>query len=319
MKLLKDIPQEKYNDTIYINDFLNSHDTIGNEKNVNYNGIFHIHWRGPIDNDKVILQIKSTLATQKVFKIYFWIEDNLTTMMSSGYNKLIQFHKYVEIKEFNKNIFNQATGNINNKEKIWSYYSRHHGDRRYKTDILRWVILNIYGGVYTDADTLLLRDLRDIKINNWSSKWGVDPYAECCILKLEKGSDMYEQMYLNNPNNPQCFLLIQNNLPEAFNYKYDNLTFTSLPSAFFDIVWNLEMLKHRDLLFLTFSEFEHFFENTDIEITLDNFFKGCFAYHWHNRWDFPELKNSFAGKLNQQFDKIIEQKYNIKPIKIFQQ
>lgn len=315
MKTFEDIPYEKYNDTKYCYEYLNSHETIGNE-DAQYNGIFHIHWRGSVDNNKVILQLKSILATQDVEKIFFWIENPIATKMSLGYMHLYQLRKYVEIKVFDKTIFDQAIGNTKNKERIWIYYNGFHGDRRYKTDILRWIILNIYGGVYTDADTLLLRNLKQLKINNYSSKWGVEPYAEGCIIKLEKGSDVYEQMYLNNPNNQQCFLLITKSLPEAFNYKYDNLNFTSLPSSFFDIVWSEE---NKDLPFLTFNNFNYFFKKTNREITLDNFFKGCFAYHWHNRWDEPEYKESFAGRLNTHIDKIIEEKYSLKLNKIFNQ
>jgi len=315
MKLLTDIPIEKYNDTEYCYNFLNSHETIGGE-NSEYNGFFHIHWRGPLDNNKIILQIKSILATQHVEKIYFWIEDLEVTKNSLNFPNLYQFKDYVEIKVFNRNIIAKAPGSKGVKTWVMHYYDQPHGDYRYKTDMFRWIVLSIYGGVYTDADTLMLRDIRDIKINNWSSKWGVDPFAECCILKLEKGSDAYEQMFRNDPQNPQCFLNIQNNLPQAFSYKYDNLRITSLPSAFFDIVWN--EWGNEKLKFLNFNTFPKFFELTDKEVTIDTFFKGCFAFHWHNRWDAPELKNSFAGRLNVDLDRIIKEKYNITPIKIFQ-
>jgi len=315
MKILKDIPKDKYDDYKYCLDYLRTNKTIGNEENVDYRGIFHVHWRGPIDTDKVILQIKSTLATQHVEKIYFWIENLLTTMISPSYVKLNQFRKYVEVKIFDKNILNLIKGEQKHKDKIWQYYSMHHADRRYKTDILRWVITSIYGGIYTDADTLMLRDVRDIKINNWSSKWGTGDFAEACILKLEKGSNVYEQMYLNNPNSIQCFLLLKDSMPDAFSFRYDNLDFTALPTAFFDIVWSYD---NRDIDGIKFLSFGDFFKSTTDEITLDNFMKGCFAYHWHNHWTSPELKKSYAGRLNADIDRIIEEKYNIKPIKIFQ-
>ncbi len=313
MELLKDIPFEKYNDPEYCYNYLNTHKTIGNEE-TEYNGLFHVHWRGPVDNDKIILQLKSTLATQDVEKIFFWIENPLITLTSPSYIKLNQLRKYVEIKTFDKSIFDQATGNSKNKEKIWMYYNGFQGDKRYKTDIFRWIILNIYGGVYTDLDTFLLRDVKDIKLKNWCSKWGVNEYIEACILKLEKGSDVYEQMYLNNPHTSQCFNLYTGNFPEAWSYKHKNLNITSLPTAFFDIVWPNE---NTDLPFFTLNNFDLFFKETEKEVTLENFFKGCFAYHWHNRWNEPELKNSFAGKLNKHLDKIIEEKYNIKPYQIF--
>ena len=110
MEILKDLSKEEYNDYRSCLKFLKENKTIGNE-DADYNGIFHVHWRRPIDNDKVILQIKSTLATQKVNKIYFWIEDELVTKgfppnkLSLGYSKLLQFKDYVEFKVFDKNYF----------------------------------------------------------------------------------------------------------------------------------------------------------------------------------------------------------------------
>lgn len=314
MNLFKEIPKEKYNNTQYCYEYLNNNKIIGNEE-TEYNGIFHLHWRGPINNDKILLQIKSTLATQEVKKIYLWIEDFLVTMNSPNYPKILQFNKFVQTRIFNRDIINMAPGNQKNKDKIIQYFEFHHRDYRYKTDIFRWIILSIYGGVYTDADTLLLRDLRNIRIKNWSSKWGVEEYAEACILKLEKGSNVYEQMYLNNPNNPKCFLLLANSMPAAYDFRYDNLKFTSLPSDFFDIAWGKE--NKTDLEFLVFNNMHLFFKKTDKDINLNNFFKGCFAYHWHNQWNELELKNSFAGRLNQDFDRIIKDKYNITPVKIF--
>ena len=320
MKLLNNFPEEQYDNHEYCLQYLKDNKTIGDELDTEYNGIFHIHWRGPIDNDKVILQIKSTLATQKVSKIYFWIENKLVSLMSPSYTKLLQFRKYVEIKVFDKKVFNQIEGNQKNKDKIWLYYSQNHSDRRYKTDILRWVILSIYGGIYTDADTLLLRDLRDIKINNWSNAWATFKISQCaegCAIKLEKGSNVYEQMYLNDPTNIQCYLNIdKTSCPSAYHIRHKNLNFTILPSPFFDVMWSTEPREVDGINF--YDDFGIFFKETNRDTNLDNFMKGCFSYHWHNFWSAPELKRSYAGRLNADIDKIIQEKYNIVPQKIFQ-
>ena len=103
-------------------------------------------------------------------------------------------------------------------------------------------------------------------------------------------------------------------MPTAWSYEHKNLNITSLPSSFFDIVWNEE---DKNVPYLTFNNFNYFFQHTDKNVTLNNFMKGCFAYHWHNRWNDLELRNSYAGKLNAHIDEIIEQKYNFKPYKIF--
>lgn len=320
MNTLIDIPYDKYEDVEYVYEYLNTHSTIGYEEDVEYNGIFHVHWRGPIDNDKVILQLKSILATQQVEKIFFWIENSLVTFMSPSYVKLNQFKKYVDIKMFDKTIMSQASGDPKNTEVIWSYYNRHHNDYRYKSDILRWVILDIYGGVYKDVDNILLRDLTEVRLNNWSCKWPVKPYAEASCLKLQKGTKVYEQMYLNNPTNPKCFLMMFPPLYmlEAYNMKYDNLKFTVLPTPMTDIVFSSGFHDYKDKSIMTINSWDEFFQETDKNITLETFFKGCINYHWHNRYNAPELKKSPAGQLNKQFDEIIEAKYNIKPIPIFQ-
>ena len=116
--------------------------------------------------------------------------------------------------------------------------------------------------------------------------------------------------------------MLKNDLPEAYSFRYDNLNFTALPSSFFDILWGHDDCYLRpgaevEIGNLRMKTFSNFFEEINDEISIDNFFSGCFAFHWHNRWDAPELKNSYAGKLNSDLDRIIKEKYNINPMKIF--
>jgi len=326
MRTFNEIPKEEYNNYKFCLEYLRNNKTIGTEE-VEHDGIFHVHWRGPIDNNKVILQIKSILATQYVTKIYFWIENELVTKgfppnpMSPGYPKLMQFRKYVEIKVFDKSIFNQITCSQKDKDKIWEYYNTgSQSGYRYKTDVFRWIVTSIYGGVYSDMDTLFLRDIRDIHINNYSSTWPPGGFAELCILKVQKASDLYHKFYLNNPSNKECFLLIDppTYMPRAFAWDVDNLNFVSLPTSFFDPLWGTMGGDGVDVDGVKLVNFGEFFERTNVEVTIDTFFKGCFTYHWHNHWKDPEYKDSYAGRLNQDIDRIIIEKYGITPAKIFQ-
>lgn len=298
------IPLSKYNDKEFLYNYLNGNKTIGDE-DPDYNGIFHVHWRGPIDNDKILIQIKSILATQDVQKIYFWIEDPLITMSSPGYAQIARF-KEVEFKVFDKEEFWNVKGTLKAKEKVWQYYTMQTGDKRYKTDILRFIVLSIYGGVYSDLDLLYLRNVKDIKLNNWSSKWATDPYAECCILKLEQGSDIWEEIYNNNPNDKNCFSMFKpgHNANLAFDWEYDNLSFYSLPSPFFDMIWGMGS-QNRDMPFLPFHTFDQFFEKSEKDFSLETFLPGCFAYHWHNRWDKPIHPQSPMAKLNRSLDETL--------------
>ena len=48
---------------------------------------------------------------------------------------------------------------------------------------------------------------------------------------------------------------------------------------------------------------ENFFENTSIKYTFNNFFRGCFCYHWHNKWNKTIENNSIIELLNKIIDK----------------
>jgi len=49
--------------------------------------------------------------------------------------------------------------------------------------------------------------------------------------------------------------------------------------------------------------FETFFENTEKIYTFDNFFKGAFCYHWHNKWNAPLYDNCILKQLSNIIDK----------------
>lgn len=317
MKLFMDIPIKKYNDLFVGLKYLRTHKTIGNE-DAKYNGIFHVHWRGEI-TDKQLLVVKSILCTQKFSKIYFWIENEIKSITSPSYPKLLQFSKFVDVKIFDNSIIDMLNIELNIRNKIKEYYNRMgYIDIRYKSDVFRFIVLTIFGGVYVDLDMFLLRDLSEIKINQWCSKMGpTSNLGDGAILKLNKNSDECKKIYLNDPHNSQCYII-----SNSLDYKHKNLNITSLPSSFFDILWGHHHSQqgksglHIDDIKMT--DFDDFFKETNNKVTMNTFFKGCFAFHWHNQWDAPELKDSFAGKLNTDMDKIIKEKYNITPTKIFQ-
>jgi hypothetical protein len=44
-------------------------------------------------------------------------------------------------------------------------------------------------------------------------------------------------------------------------------------------------------------DFHCFFENTDKKYDFDNFFKGSFCFHWHNKWNISIHENSIISQL----------------------
>jgi len=61
---------------------------------------------------------------------------------------------------------------------------------------------------------------------------------------------------------------------------------TVLPCGWFDPAW-----LDKDI--------RQFFYKNKNNLSLDQFFKRAFVYHWHNRWNFPVNKNSIIDDLYQ--------------------
>jgi hypothetical protein len=63
------------------------------------------------------------------------------------------------------------------------------------SDLFRLVILHNYGGLYFDADVVLLRDFAPILGGEWLYAWGSScNYANGAITSMKKGSDLVVRM-----------------------------------------------------------------------------------------------------------------------------
>ena len=275
MKLLSNIPKEKYNNVSYCLDYLNNNSIIGSEENNNDSNIFHCFWKGHL-NELHKLCIESIFRTQKVEKIILWCHDNFEIMMSP-----ITL-KGVEIRQFNRDEFEKMNVKKSIKDGMFSRYNSlvslpnikgpYAADLAYASDIFRFVVLHNYGGIYFDLDILFLRDFNEIKINKWVSQWGTEWCGNACVMKLPKNHDLIETIYnkYQKPFYPTTTFILDN-----------ILDITILPSTFFDPLWRGPDAIPDDSR-INFKEFDDFFETS---IDLYNFFKGTFAYHWHNRWN----------------------------------
>jgi len=160
----------------------------------------------------------------------------------------------------------------------------------YASDIIRFVVLYIYGGVWFDMDVLFLRDLNSIKINRYTSQWGTDMCGNAAILRLEKGHSLIKEV-VNRYRKP---------FYPTSTFQVDNdLSLTMLPSTFFDILWRGRDAIPKDINFI---ELEDFFKKGDKKITMENIFPSCYAYHWHNRWNDLIEENSPIDQLLNFFN-----------------
>ncbi|KAF9270182.1 hypothetical protein L218DRAFT_18039 [Marasmius fiardii PR-910] len=159
------------------------------------------------------------------------------------------------------------------------------------SDLVRFILCHRFGGIYMDMDILFLRDWEEL----WGWK-GAFAYAwsgmgryNTAVLHMNKGSAL------------GTFLLrtaVRNDLdvhPKTITRYLDKAHSRDLlyeiPDALFDPAWlNVDHYQRRRPPQPYLTNFRHFFDTPESEnagplaLGFDGFFKGAYAYHYHNFW-----------------------------------
>lgn len=259
--------------------------------------IFHSYWYGLVSN-KQLFSIKSFLCTQDLNKceLYLWLdkdyyEENI--LILQHYDLPISIKRYCPITEAKNTYFEYLEREISQK-----------GNLAERADAFRFLILWKYGGVYFDLDVMFLKDLSSLLNNEFCYAWEKQCFANSAVLYLKKQSKL------------ATYILQKCKIKRRFvpwiilDYNDKKLREMMIyPSAYFDPIWqesentNVYVINTFDQFFQEFSfEFEKRIES------YKQFFPGCYAYHWHNRWDMLEFENSYFGVFNKELDLILNDK-----------
>lgn len=281
MKLLNNISKEKYNDVQWVLKWLEENPEVGDETPdpIEY---FHCFWKGPL-SDLHLMSLDSLHKTNPNVKIILWTPEALEAQGTHSWAKIKKLLKdNIQVIQINKEHFNEA-----NAEAIYAAYvllimenpdiKRYNYNIAYASDIIRFIVLYIYGGVWFDMDVLFLRDFNSIKLNRYVSQWGDGPVFEAgndlcgnaAIMRLEKGHNLISKILkYKKPFYPTTSFQLKN-----------DLDITILPSTFFDILWTPSDKLPPSLQFKTFDDF----------FKIDKWMmpEEIYAYHWHNRWKNP--------------------------------
>ncbi|KAF9535337.1 hypothetical protein CPB83DRAFT_841595 [Crepidotus variabilis] len=175
------------------------------------------------------------------------------------------------------------------------------------SDMVRFVLCHRYGGVYLDADTLLLRDWEEI----WGSKqafayrWSRLPRYNTAVLRLNKGSALGTFILRTAVKNDFDFhpTTVTKYVKDAHVHEL----MLELPDALFDPAW-LAVEKQQDRFPQPyFKKFEDFFDVPSGNVAapqvlgVEGFFRGAYSYHYHNSWwrtvdpgrNWPDLGSQF--------------------------
>lgn len=238
---------------------------------------FHCFWSGPL-NEKHLYSILSCYyfnVHQNKHNIILWLEKNIPNQ----YNEEIE--KYVEIKYFS--FLNEI---INAGFLTYPFY--YNKSLSFYSDIVRYLLLYNYGGVWFDLDCFILRCFdplfyhygKEIGVYQWENQ----NYPNGAIYLSLEAKDIRMKKNME--------YILQKN--RGWGFQEACLTYDSpidmlvLPCSWFDSEWVRPpgSISRND-----------FFENSQLVYDFDLFFKGSFCYHWHNNWNKPIEPNSVLIQL----------------------
>jgi hypothetical protein len=283
--------------------------------------LFHVFWRGMI-TDKLALQMKSFIYTQPLAcsKLYVWLQNSDTDIEANPFAGELykKFPKNIEFKRWD-------TEEQLNSDDLYKGWGKIMSNQRSVTfsDLVRFVVLNRYGGMYMDGDVLFLRDMRPLYHSNidFSYKWSFKTEYNTAVLRLHKNGTtsrkIISQAMLNNMNfHPfQIKKYLLTNTTASYN---SQLYMYSI--ALFDPLWLKNDHKQQNILVPNLRGMDdvwdpNFIQNefpgnlsdvSPLELRkIDNFFRGAFAYHWHNNWVRELHPTCWMGVMNTAYDSFI--------------
>ncbi|KAJ7225624.1 glycosyltransferase family 32 protein [Mycena pura] len=159
------------------------------------------------------------------------------------------------------------------------------------SDMARFILCHRFGGIYLDADTLLLRDWEELW--GWKGafayRWSRLEKYNTAVLHLNKDSALGTFLFRTALKNDLDFhpMTVSRYLKEAH---LEGLLLR-LPDALFDSAWLGTEYYQRDRPPQPFfTDFADFFDTplgmsaAPHALGFDGFFKGAYSYHFHNYW-----------------------------------
>ncbi|KAJ7094023.1 glycosyltransferase family 32 protein [Mycena belliarum] len=159
------------------------------------------------------------------------------------------------------------------------------------SDMARFVLCHRFGGVYLDADTILLRDWEELW--GWKGafayRWSRLEKYNTAVLRMNRGSALGTFLFRTALRNGLDFhpMTVSRYTADA----YLEGLLLRLPDALFDGAWlNTEYYQRDRPPQPYFTEFGDFFDTPEQSsaapqaLGFDGFFKGSYSYHFHNFW-----------------------------------
>lgn len=304
-----DVSEEKNNIIYYdVNECINFCKSIP-EKNYDNHVDYHIFWNVGLPFErKQTLVIKSFLCTQNLENKKF----NLWSNIDLKENEYVKpFLDLIDVKIWNP-LKEAENTPLEGKMKILLTNDK----LNYCAgDLFRILVLHNYGGLYTDVDVVFLRDFGPLLDQEFMYKWAFDKHMiNGAVMRLFQKSTLSSDL-LNEISKGDV-------IPSSLNWssvlyqkvRNYNKNWTIFPSGFFNTEWQISF-SDEDRINPDLKELYNFIRFPFKKNNLSHeMYEGVFSWHWHNQWNQIIETGSKWELLESKFNKIIEDKFNIKKL-----
>jgi hypothetical protein len=266
--------------------------------------LYHAYWSGrlgPLHH----LCLRSLLLTQSPpYEVWLWLPpadlaSNRAFIESYGTIPQVHFRVYDIEQEARGTVFERHLDLLEDARPL-PWRGRPVRSRRPEaiSDGLRLLVVARYGGIYFDMDTLFLRDLRPLTGEEFIYQWSNQPYGSNAISHFRRGSAALWGLAERAVELRICGPAVLLRFSALTELPGDTWV---LPSFVFDPLW----IAHDTRVAIgRFSTLHDFFE-LEMEMDLDLFFPGSYAYDWHNHWNVPirpgTLVSRFGADISARF------------------
>lgn len=282
----------------------------------------HTYWcRGSenVLNSKVTTGYQSALQTQINVRLIIWtipvcVQNTVSQIKSSGlFNYTTASKSTLEVRS--TNILSKQVEESSDKyiqSCVHTFYNATVSvDMVGFSDLVRFIALYLYGGIYVVSDSLYLRDLSWFHGQAFAYKWDFNTgYFNTAIMGLPKGSPLVSRIIASAPGGlctSATFHPIHIITSVGCKLNETCKEFIMYPTLFFDpassyqgnYIWN-----RADALYdVNNRQSGDFFFEKDMGLwDVNNFFPGSYVYHWHNRWDMVVNPKSFFAYFQTFYD-----------------
>ena len=289
---------EKTNSQLTIN---HTHNPLPNTKKV----VIHRFWASHTFNRKVQTAILSSLRTQTNANVIIW---TLPTTLSSVLGQMQSLQKMscpsnstLEVRSISE------LQNVLSKSKDDSLmmcaqsFNVMPNDMVALSDLIRFISLYIYGGIYADADVIFMRDMRDMHGLAFAYKWDRNVmYYNTAIMGLPMRSAVVPQI-IKHFKSCNADTFYPTRIHEALTCDSGVCNeLLMMPTALFGPVsapqsnWHWQSDESHEMGTST-----SWFFDRERRWNIDHFFPGAYTFHWHNRWDHPIHPDSWFADLER--------------------